>query len=282
MIAWIVSLGPTITTVLGAFTSAIGAFLKSEYDMRSKTDTAVKHTRKPAVVILFGALLSIVGALWFGQNQTRSAEQRAQFEHDLRVKSDQIANLSGEIARKSDDLAKLNRDIANKSEEIATLNREIAASITGGNEFAYLDPLLAESQNRIFLIIVHDGRYPIYDVGFRVLDFRVDGTKPMAEEMLSNTFSVGSLAPKTRRFVAYWPLVPGKTRYAFNFFFTARNARGFTIQQYRFAKLNGKWLSATQVNAYTGGKVLYSHIDPDFPKRADGKIDWNDQVYSDR
>lgn len=102
----------------------------------------------------------------------------------------------------------------------------------------------------------------------------------MAEEMLSNTFSVGNLAAKTRRFVAYWPLVPGKMRYAFNFFFTARNARGFTIQQVRFAKVNGKWLSATEVTPYNSRKILYRHIDPSFPKRPDSKIDWNEQIYS--
>jgi len=273
MIPSIGNVGPTLTTVLGGFIAVVGAFLKSEHDVRSKTDATAKHTRKPAIVILFGGLLSIAGGLWSGQNQTKSAELRAQFEHDLRAKSD-------EIAQKSEDLVKLNREIATKSDQISSLNQEIAASVTGGNEFVYLDPLLAEEQNRIFLIIVHDGRYPIYDVGFRVLDFRVGGTKPLAEEMLSNTFSVGSLAPKTRRFVAYWPLVPGQTHYAFNFFFTARNARGFTIQQYRFAKINGKWLSATDVRPYNGGRVLHSHIDPNYPKRADGKIDWNSQLYS--
>ena len=68
LFVWISNFGPIATTVLGAFISAIGAFLKSEHDMRSKIDTAVKHTRRPAVVILIGALLSVVGALWFGQN----------------------------------------------------------------------------------------------------------------------------------------------------------------------------------------------------------------------
>jgi hypothetical protein len=226
------------------------------------------------VVILIGAMLSVVGAIWSGQNQTASAIQRAQFEHDLRLKSDQIATLTGQIAGKSD-------EIANKSDEIARLNGEIAASVTGGDEFAYLDPLFAEDQNRIFLIVVHKGKYPIYDVGFRVADFRIGGTKPMAEEMLSNTFSVGNLAPNTRRFVAYWPLVPGKNRYGFNFFFTARNSRGFISQQVRFAKVNGGWVSATEVTPYNGGKTLFSRIDPKFPKRANGQIDWNAEDYSD-
>jgi len=114
-----------------------------------------------------------------------------------------------------------------------------------------------------------------------VLDFRIGGTKPMAEEMLSNTFAIGNLSPRERRFVAYWPLVPGKNRYAFNLFFTARNPRGFAIQQLRFAKIHGKWLSATEVKPYNSGKVLHSHINPNFPKRPDGRVDWNEEVYSE-
>lgn len=280
MLALVNSFGPALITVLGAFIAATGAFWKSEHDLRSRHDSNLKVTRKPALVILVGALLSVVGALWSAQRQANSAQERAQFERDLRLKSDQITALSIAEAKKSDDLARLNHEIAQKSEEIARLNQEIAASVTGGDEFAYLDPLLAEDQLRVFLIIEHRGRYPIYDVGFRVLDFRIMGTKPMAEEMLSNTFTVGNLAARERRFVSYWPLVPGKTHYGFNFFFTARNARGFTVQEIRFVKEKGKWLSATKVTPYNSRNVLYSRVDPGFPRRPDGQIDWNDEAYS--
>jgi len=141
MPAWISSAGPTLTTVLGAFIAALGAFSKSEHDLRSKIDSGFRPSRIPAAAILIGTMLSVVGAIWSGQNQTTSATHRAQFEHDLRLKSDQIATLTGQIAGKSD--------------EIARLNGEIAASVTGGNEFVYLEPLLAEDQNRLFLIVVH-------------------------------------------------------------------------------------------------------------------------------
>jgi hypothetical protein len=280
---WIGTFGPTATTVIGAFISAIGAFWKFEHDFRAKQESKFETTRRPGFVILFGALLSIIGALWSGQQQSKSAEERTQFEHDLRTRSDQIAGLSREIAGKSDEIAGLNRQIARKSDEIAELSRETSAAVTGGDEFTYLDPLMAENQNRIFLIIVHQGKYPIYDVGFRLLELRGYATmpKPMVEEMLSNTFSVGSLAAHERHFVAYWPVPPGKTAYGFNFFFTARNAGGFTVQQVRFLKVNGAWLSATELTPYNTRRILYRRVDPKFPKSTDGTIDWNDKAYSD-
>jgi hypothetical protein len=168
-----------------------------------------------------------------------------------------------------------------KTEENAKLSQELYESVTGGNEFAYLKPLLAEDQqqHRLFLIIAHDGKVPIYDVGFRVLDFRKSGTEPIAAGMLTNDFNIGNLAAKQLRFVAYWPLVPGKTHYGFNFFFTARNAAGFVVQQLRYVKINEKWLSATEVRPLNSTRVLYRQVDTGFPRDAEGQIDWNDQAY---
>ena len=65
----------------------------------------------PTLLVLGGAILSAVGAFVVtvrqNQEKLKSASQRAQFESELRSKSD----------------------------EIASLNREIAASITGGDSF---------------------------------------------------------------------------------------------------------------------------------------------------
>jgi hypothetical protein len=268
----------TWITVIGGLVSLLGAFWK---DLPGDQASRPKGPRLAVVVIFCGGLLSIVGALLSEQQQRRTSDQHAQFEHDLRTRSDQIAGLSREIADKSDAIAKLNRDIAGKSDEIAQLNRQTAAAVTGGDEFAYLDPLIAEEQNRLFLIIVHRGSYPIYDVGFRVMDFRVPATKPMAEEMLSDTFTIGTLAARRRQFVAYWPIVAGKTHYGLNLFFTARNAGGFTTQQIRFVKVNGKWISASEVTTYNSKRILYRRVDADFPKTHDGSIDWNDPSYSE-
>jgi hypothetical protein len=66
------------------------------------------------ILVLPGAFLSAIGAFLAAyrdnQEKIQSANQRAQFERELRTKSD----------------------------EIAGLNRQIAQSITGGDSYCYL------------------------------------------------------------------------------------------------------------------------------------------------
>lgn len=68
----------------------------------------------PWTVVFLGALVAAIGGWWSALRQeglrTEAAEQRVKFEQELRVKSD----------------------------EIAELNRKIAASVTGGDGFCYL------------------------------------------------------------------------------------------------------------------------------------------------
>ena len=83
----------------------------------------------PVILVFIGAIIAAVGALW-------TSLQQAQFERELRAKSD----------------------------EIAELNRTIVASVTGGNSFCYLAFALGDGTTNSFpLMLVHEGDYPIYD-----------------------------------------------------------------------------------------------------------------------
>ena len=64
----------------------------------------------PAIVLALGGILSICGALLAARQQVKAAERRTQYERELKE----------------------------KAEENARLSREIAASVTGGDAFAYL------------------------------------------------------------------------------------------------------------------------------------------------
>jgi hypothetical protein len=244
--------------------------------LSSLVSEEMRRQRKWAAYLIFAVLAVIY--IVVGIQIDRASEKR-ESEAAREAKDNRAALLQSQ-----NDLIKAQSDLISKSNEIARLNEEIAASVTGGNEFAYLQPTLADDaqQHRLFLIVAHKGKYPIYDVGFRVLDFRVGGHEPYAAEVLSNTFNVGTLAPHQLHFVAYWPLVlPMKTHYGFNFFFTARNARGFVIQELRYVKVENKWLSATRVKTLNNQRVLYKQIDAGFLKKPNGEIDWNDTAYSD-
>jgi hypothetical protein len=231
--------------------------------------------KKWAAYLLFGFLALAYIAMGIRIDQ---ASEKRESEATVEARDNRTA-----LLKSQNEVIEAQRELVNKSDQIAQLNKEIAASVTGSGEFAYLAPLLAgdAQQHRLFLIVKHTGKYPIYDVGFRVLDLRVGGSKPYAEEVLSNTFSVGNLAARQLRFVAYWPLVPPiGTHYGYNFFFTARNASGFVIQELRYIKVDNKWLSATRVKPFNSQRILYEHTDAGFPRKADGQIEWNNDAYS--
>lgn len=81
----------------------------------------------PAILVLIGAVLSAVGGFWAASRQQRAAiaaaEQRSEFERELRAKSD----------------------------EIAALNRQIASSVTGGDSYPYVDVI---QENGEFVVLL--------------------------------------------------------------------------------------------------------------------------------
>src|SRR5262245_49338891 len=101
----------------------------------------------PMILLLLGAILSAAGAFIATYKQNRekaqSAIQRAQFESELRAKSD----------------------------EIAELNRTIAKSITGGDSYCYLRLANLHSQGAL-LNLIHQGKYPLYDISIRIVDLQ--------------------------------------------------------------------------------------------------------------
>jgi hypothetical protein len=113
----------------------------------------------PMLLVLGGAILSAAGAciatIRQNQEKLQSATQRAQFESELRAKSD----------------------------EIASLNREIAASITGGDSFPiamYMPAidLAVNDPNVLSVAIRVEGKYPLFDAEFEHQDI----TLPLPED----------------------------------------------------------------------------------------------------
>jgi hypothetical protein len=105
----------------------------------------------PAIVILIGAIVAALGAWWASNKQERdnaqAANARAEFERELRAKSDEQAESQRQLRKKSDEIASLyqtlaesqrelrekadiqveaQQELAKKSDEIADLNRQIA------------------------------------------------------------------------------------------------------------------------------------------------------------
>lgn len=205
----------------------------------------------PAALVLVGALLSAIGGFWATARQQRltaeAAEQRAQFERELRMKSD----------------------------EIASLNRQIAASITGGDGFTYLD-VIPEGDG-FALLLLNGSEFPAYDVSIRIVD--VDTLNRLGRQMAASAafarsqlvVGAGNVGPKQ---VALIGRLPDKWSdiAAFNVFIGARN--GFVTELLRRRKVDGEWHRAIRVTRDRDGAILYERVDPKFPRNAQGEVDW--------
>lgn len=118
----------------------------------------------PAVLLLIAAILGGLGAFWASHREeaekTRSVQARAEFERELRKrsddqmesqrqlrqKSDEIAALNQAIAQAQTDLAKKQGELRDKAEEQIGVQRELKKK---SDEIAELSKLLAAKSDEI-------------------------------------------------------------------------------------------------------------------------------------
>jgi hypothetical protein len=113
--------------------------------------------------IFLGVALSIFAGLCGGLLSAwatfRASEQRADFEK-------QLADQSKEISKKS-------TEIANKNAEIAELNKQIAATLTGGDNYSYVQISPPKQNSHLCEVyLINPGDYPVYDVSVEITDVK--------------------------------------------------------------------------------------------------------------
>lgn len=169
--------------------------------------------------------------------------------------------------------AAVNSSIAN----LEAKTTEVINNVTGGDSACYVFGPTPESDRWIGLLIVHVGKYPLYEVTCRVTELDIfeemlNNNEPLTENDRSEfRFAIGPLAPNMgRRAPIDLPLGPKDSR-RFNLFFTARN--GSTTQLIRCKKIDGEWKFATQLKR--SDQVLYERIDDGYPRLGTGEIDWH-------
>ncbi len=205
----------------------------------------------PSVAIFIGLILTAVG----GFSATRLQNQhQIEYEGQLRMRSD----------------------------EIADLNREIAGRVTGGDGYCYFEISRAPKGDDLFLVLAPHGKYPLYDVEFRLVDVQL--FEQIADDIEAGDFEklseseikrhIGTLPPKQARMQGRLWLPSDRDYYAYNVFMGARN--GFFSQIIRLRLVNGKWKCATKV--FGGGgedaELIFEHAEPDFPLDAAGEPRW--------
>ena len=208
----------------------------------------INFIKSPATLIAIGAILTVIGAFWSNRQQTASE-----------------------------------RSLREKSEEIIRLNQEINNSIIGGDSFCYVSVFgpMPETDTGKFML-VHEGEYNLYDLTVIVKDlekmgkiFRQKNNTATIAELSSTETTIpvsnllGSLIPSLSWSLCSFDFSNSDTQ-RFTFHFIARN--GDFQQDLRARKINGEWLVATRV--VRDEKEIYANIHPEFPRNADGEIEW--------
>lgn len=224
--------------------------------------------RLAPALIFIGVTLTAFGGLWSSlrleSEKVQSARERAEFERELRKRSD----------------------------EIASLNRGIAAYTKGEGSYCYFEPNIFSSRNAVFPTLVNVGNNPLYDVKIRIVPNPHKLIPPVGnrvtyeifEEMMrvETRIDAGNLAPSNVRGSAYpslilkWDLPIPEGKCAYNIFFSARNDH-FT-QYVRFWQVDDRWFVAFKVLRQLGGEegaVLMEFVQPGYPRNPDGSIDWD-------
>ena len=163
--------------------------------------------------------------------------------------------------------------------EQASWEHELQATVTGGDSWCYLTlGGLTGSGNRASVTVVHQGRYPLYDVSARIVDLdKFDLIKSTVSwETLAQTetiLTVGNLGPDKAMLLPTTVEIPQKGL-RWNIFFSARN--GFFTQELRLLQIKGCWASATRTTRRHGETevVLREKVDSIFPRDSMGKVEW--------
>ena len=169
-----------------------------------------------------------------------------------------------------------------KSEEVARLNAEIVRSVTGGNNFCYVNLVTGDTgENSATIVVVNAGNYPLYDISFRMWD-PADYEKSSQISKSLEDFNrhaliknVGNLNPHSVKSYESF-ILPDTDSKSFKVTINARN--GAFTELLRLRKVDGVWKRAFRVHSgfmnQDESTLLIEKADSDFPRERNGKINW--------
>lgn len=154
--------------------------------------------------------------------------------------------------------------------------------ITGGDSFAYVE-LYPQENNSIDFRIQQKGKYPIYDVSVHIIDKDLLNSLNKKESNNDDftTFNqslifgkdVGNFFVNGAKLLMNLKLMPNPESRKIEVLIGTRN--GSFTESLRFKRINGKWLYAIRVIRENDKEVVYEKIPTDFPKNAQGQVDWD-------
>lgn len=215
----------------------------------------MKHIQNPAIWIAIGTVITLIGALWSSQNQ-------ASFEKKLSSKSEEI----------SQNQSRFEKELSLKNEEIIQLNNKLMGLVTGGNSFCRFSVMNLPNDNLIHIALMHEGKYPLYDMKVRVVD--LDDFEKQINTNTGHLIEIGNLIPMSTFPDMFKIPINQRKNIRFNFFFSGRN--GYFTQELRLILVGDDWKIASRVadNITKPGeyKLLFEEIDPELKKNGKFKF----------
>ena len=152
--------------------------------------------------------------------------------------------------------------------------QRLAAVVTGGLSFCHGYPMNENSPANSFeWLFIHTGPDPIFEVSVRIVN--LERQSNAISELISRPYKLGTLLPgKAHNAGVDWQ---GPDRVACNLFFTARN--GDWTQEFRRIRVADGWAYVNRVIRDTNNledRVALCEVSKNFPRKADGGIDWGD------
>ncbi len=221
----------------------------------------MEFLKEPTVLTTIGAGLAAVGTLISTWGAITASNKRAQFEYELRAKSDKIATLA---------------------EENQKLAQENNVLITGGDSYCVvtLAKETSEPDNVRILFVRHVGTHTLSDIRIRLLDLD-EMERLQTQERLSNVAAASRSAkfynivvlPKDSDFIIDRIELPsGADQLRLIFDITSR--AGGLKEKFTMRKVNGSWRLASKIFRFPGdeSQPLLEEAEPDFPRDSSGKI----------
>lgn len=152
---------------------------------------------------------------------------------------------------------------------------DLAGYVTGGESVCCMMCAPGASDTINSFAVENVGKHPLYEVYARVIDLEtfeeISKAGPPFDYGKSEIhFDLGSLIPGLAKIVGVNLSMRSSSSRNFNIFYTARN--GSFTQEFRYRRVNGNWLYATQVSRQNG--IVHEQIQQGFPRNANGAIDW--------
>lgn len=283
---------PSIIILLAAIGSALKDLLFNEQKNRRQ---------KIFSVVLFGFLfLGALCSLWLTYSSDQQSKNIESLNRQIVGQNDdlkhQLSETKTDLSITREALYKRTDELVAKNGRIEELNNFILSSVTGGDSYCYLLPMLDEISGTERFILKHEGKYPVYDIQVRIIDQTMLAQLPFDKLYPKGSISKDEWEKITKKrdlwrefnilnsqaetLVDLATLTPGTTffiegpriqesaqkqEYLIDIF--ARN--GKISQVIKHMKVSGRWKTSMRVtltgNEGKGARVVQEWLNPEVP-----------------